>query len=230
MDQSSVKTRWIDNFTAGLTDIVQTLKKVAAKIINGEFCPADSNSTDNDNAELLIIGNFPPSGHLHHLYGILSTWVTVGYNMANGSKEKESRNIPPANSSIHEFFRTFANIMSIEYGVSFAVALKICIEISVWVDIFPFTLPYDSADDESENSLYSTTRKKTDPYSKKYIQGLINNLPNLKCLIILGDEAYKFVQEMQAEGMIPKDIKIFQHSPLIHPTKLLKWGASKLVL
>ena len=233
LDQSSSNTNHLSTLIKGIKGLLPTVSELT-KIANGinkkqnaEFCHADCNATDINHTELLIIGNFPPSGYLHHLHGILSTWVTVGYNMANGTKDKESRNIPPANCSIHEFFRTFANIMSIEYGVSFAAALIICIQISVWVDILPISLKFDSADDKSKSSIYNKTRKKTDSFSKKYIQGLINNLPNLKCLIILGDEAYKFVQEMQAEGMIPKDIKIFQHSPLIHPTKLLKWGASK---
>ena len=218
LDQSSDKTPKL----AALTNIVQKLKNVAAKITNGEFCPADSNSTTIKDIELLIIGHFPPSGSMLHLYGILSTWM-----IQDRSKVKESRNIPPVNCSIHEFFRTFANIMSIEYGVDFLVALKICIQISAWVDILPVTLPYDSADDKSKRSLYTRTRKKTDHLSKEYIEGLIRSLSHLKCIIVVGDEPYKFVQEMKKAGMIPEHVKIFQHSPIIHPTKLLKWGASK---
>ena len=96
------------------------------------------------------------------------------------------------------------------------------------MDILPISLPYDSADSNSESSLYNKTRRETDELSKAYIHRLIQNLkPHLKCLIILGKEAFELVQEMKKDGLIPDDIKIIQHSPIAHPTKILKYGLSK---
>ena len=75
------------------------------------------------------------------------------------------------------------------------------------------------------SSLYD--RVKADKRSKEYIQGLLCNLSTIECIIVLGAEAWDFIQEMIKAGMIPDRIKIFQHSPIIHPTRLLKYGANQ---
>ena len=133
---------------------------------------------------------------------------------------------PPQNPSVFEFFNKVANIISLEYDVGLVTATKIWTQISLWVDFIPITLDADSADNGG-TKLFKDTKKACSPHSKEYIRGILQNLPNVKCIIVLGNEAWGFVQEMRKDHMISPDIKIFQHSPVMHPTHILKGGVTQ---
>ena len=73
-------------------------------------------------------------------------------------------------------------------------------------------------------TLYQQARKKTDALSKQYIKGLIKKR-RPKVIVTLGAEPFKFINEMTVEDLC--GAKIFQHSPNIHPTRMLKFGANR---
>ena len=90
----------------------------------------------------------------------------------------------------------------------------------------------DDSEAEGNNSsdkaltLYQRTRRKTNSLAKLYIQGLIQNR-RPKAILTVGAESFNFLNEMIAEGYDLYGAMIFQHSPNIHPTRQLKFGANK---
>lgn len=233
LDQRSTANNYTSVFTEGLeNDVIQHLTTIATylnqtfKEASAHLCNADSNSTMMDRIKVLFWGSYAPDHEDAHTQGILSTWVTTGFDHESRSTNTEPcSNGKQRNPSIHQFYLTISLIMSIEYGIPFDVAYQIWNEISAWVDSIQLTLPNKSSNNGG-TKLYKKAKEMTAQYTMKYIRCLIGNIPNLECIVVLGNEAFDFFNMMKKEGMIPAYIKIIQNHPIIHPSKLLAFGAS----
>ena len=239
-DQSSEANNHVAKITKGLAATIQELKKVASEIgeaykhpFNTKHSSAKSHYTDpayigtnlND-AEILFLSSFPPDDQSLETRGIFHTFRSAWDEESRTMKDVNQDSLP-LNPSVNKFFGKFAEIMSTEFDVGMGTARKICKQISVWVDILPITLPYDSANNNGTD-LYNTTRADADEHSEALILGIINNLkPHLKCIVIIGKEAFDFAEKMQLANKIPDHIKIINHSPISHPTKMFKYGLTK---
>jgi len=238
-DNSSAKTTFLRDKTAGLESFnkliedakgIRERKEGKGRFAGAQACSGDTNSTEPEkHVEVLGVGHFPPPKEEPHEYGTLSTWADDVDE--EGVATRKSLNCLPLNSSIHTFFSLMAIILAIQYDINPEVANSICMEISAWIDILPIILPATAADkDKKKNKFgrenYVNIRNKTDEHSMQYILDIIKQLPNLKYIIVLGEEAWLFMQKMEKKNLLG-DIKIIQHSALPHPTRILKHGVTQ---
>ncbi|KAL7458318.1 hypothetical protein ACHAWC_009873 [Mediolabrus comicus] len=200
----------------------------AKKAAGGRACvTADYNGTDTKNVSTLILGHFcpPDMNGDKRGYGVLSTYET-GMNPDNDGETKICYNSYPTNESTGRVYRDIATVISNRYGLSLQDAKACSMELCAWADILPVIMPCDAADPSKDNSDYWQMREKTDVHSMAYIQYVIEELLKyVEVIIAVGDHSFNFVETMIEEGFIDMGkVTFLQHSPVAHPTKLLKFG------
>jgi hypothetical protein len=188
---------------------------------------ADYNGTNIKNASTLILGHFCPPGMNADQpgYGILSTFQTGVDPDNNDGETLICYNSLPTNESVWTVYHSFAQVISNRYGLGLQDARVLSVELCAWADVVPVILPHNAADPGNDSD-YWELREKMDMPSMKYIQYIMKEvLTSVEVLIAVGDHSFDFAENMIRLGMIDlAKVTFVNHSPVIHPTKLLKFG------
>ena len=208
-----------------VSDAVETLMKICEEAPNNgrNFCWATTKASYLKNGRVLVLGHFPPNGQNLHLRGVLSAIISI-FKDGTNTREDEASNSIPTNQTTYIFFKSVVKMMQLQYGITLDDAVMLCMQIFAWVDILPIDGHHSMGDkfvgsgnDRKENSFhqgYIDLRRLTDDHAAKYISEILELMPDIKAVIILGSAAWKFVQENP--GLIPEEL-IIQHGPIVHP-------------
>ena len=215
-----------------VSDAVEKLMKICEEAPNNgrNFCWATTKASYLKNGRVLVLGHFPPNGQNLHLHGVLSAIISI-FKDGTNTREDEASNSIPTNQTTYIFFQSVVKMMQLQYGITLDDAVMLCMQIFAWVDFLPIDGHHSmgdkyvgSGDDRKENSFhqgYINLRKLTDEHAAKYISEILELMPDIKAVIILGGAAWKFVQEHP--GLIPEEL-IIQHGPIVHPSVHATFG------
>ena len=129
----------------------------------------------------------------------------------------------PQNTTPFHALRPIIDVMSTEYQfVDRGRATSGAMQSIMFMDVCPVTGPNKNY---SGTEAYNAVRKQTDPHVKKYIEMLLEKMPNLKVLIIFGGEAWKFYQENK-DGLFA-GLTVCQHSPVVHTSVIPAYKPTK---
>jgi len=185
------------------------------------FCPITTFSSDPTNrVTCLVISTFPPDDDCQGIakYGPFYTRILT--NVKNGKAVYTSFDCIQQNPAIHAFSRTTHQVVQDKCNILRKTAKFVCDESIAWMDRSPFPAPYNQGDPKHKAKFahYKKMKKDFDPLVAEYIKEIIESkslLPNLRCVILLGD-VWDFAT-VQYPNMIDPSL-IIQHCPVIHPT------------
>ena len=126
----------------------------------------------------------------------------------------------PQNTTLHNFYKSTAQILALDQHLPLDTAAHLAMESIAMVDIVPCTGKHDWPTSDSEG--YDKLRRLSDEHSVQYIKDLMNELPNLKCVILFGEAVYEFFTVTHAHEF--DSSLVVQSQPMIHPSRLSSYG------
>ena len=129
------------------------------------------------------------------------------------------------NPSMRIMYMQMYLTMTVLHEVSPELGLSMLMDLIAVVDLVPITMPWNahsSKKNSEERNLYDKIRTETDKYIEGYLKFVFEKLENLKYILIYGVEPFKWLSKHA--DIIPPGVKVFQHSPNMHPSVVTQIG------
>jgi len=194
--------KWCDNKllhkASSELDSAGPLKAAAVKFIRN-FCAWDYKGNDLDMAEVLALFHFTPNGKDLH---------------KTGSLYSGDMNVTPNNPTAGPFCEIWARTWSYVFGLNMDDADALTMNQVAWGNMSSLDGDKDEATNSEKSAKFDTMIEETELLNLKFILKNIDQLRNVKYMIICSNAAWKFYQKHMSK--FPPRIKVLQNRSLVH--------------
>ena len=179
-------------------DSAGPLKEAAVKFMRN-FCAWDYKGNDLDMAEVLALFHFNPNNQGLH---------------ENGSLYSGDMNCTPRSPTSGPFCEIWARTWSYVFKLNLKDANALTMQQVAWGDIINLDGDSDEATNSAKSAKFDEMVEETELLNLEFILENIDQLPNVKYMIICSNAAWEFYQKHKSK--FPSRIKVLQNRSLVH--------------
>jgi len=179
-------------------DSAGPLKDAAVKFIRN-FCAWDYKGNDLDMAEVLALFHFNPNNQNLH---------------ENGSLYSGDKNCTPRSPTSGPFCEIWARTWSYVFKLNLNDANTLTMQQVAWGDFINLDGDSDEATNSAKSAKFAEMVEETELLNLEFILENIDQLPNVKYMIICSNAAWEFYQKHMSK--FPSRIEVLQDRSLVH--------------